>query len=189
MSIFDQINPLLKELTLLDPHVHVAGGALRDWEHSIDVKDIDVYVPSYIDNLQIITVMEGLNYKLNLIYNSFYSNPNITSSKEYICRDNKRLPVNIISLEKNFEVRDNINTFDFGICRLGVNKNNHIFMTKEYRMDKENKQFTLLKADNQGQFNNSVNRWVKRLSQKYPKHQMIIPSELKSFAENYDKRT
>ena len=159
-----QINTIRKKF----PDAVIAGGCLRDLftgqaEH---IKDIDVFLPmsteaevtEYI-NLErpdqiIINKMTNYGNMANDDVTAVFST-NITAGDT---------PIEFIAVNVT---PDNVLTrFDFGICQIQYD-GTLVSYTDQFAQDLENKQFTIVRADNHDQFNRTRKRFERLTSAKY----------------------
>lgn len=146
----------------------IAGGAVRDWLLGREVKDIDVWVPA----------VPGMDYQplLEKVYGPVQVMPTYTGrvGVERVYHggnlEHDGLPVQVIEFSEYSALpafrQEVVDQFDFGLCRAGYGLHG-LMITQEFLADVENHRFTLLRCDDQSDFDRSTARY-NRLRQKYP---------------------
>ena len=93
------------------------------------------------------------------------------------------IPICVIGLRPEYaEWRGDISRFDFGICMAAFDGDN-IIRTDEFERDAEGQTFTLLRADNEKQFDYSMSRFDKITTGCYRGWTLAIPEEFREFAK------
>jgi hypothetical protein len=165
------------------PEAVIAGGCLRDGDHGVKVKDVDIFIrefPLWSDR----EMLERLGQKLGLKGSTTIKYESI----EYIFgmdSDVQRVfdfdLFQVIALKKMETLEDVVGRIDFGLCRIGTN-GDRAYISPDYVVDKAGKQFTLLRCESNRQYNRSMARYD-RLKEKYPEHRLVIPESFKVHAD------
>lgn len=173
---------ILKSIQEVTPSAHIAGGAIRDLINDKPIKDVDIFVPAEAPSGHLDSALDrhGLLFVREVPHPYFTHSPVVDSSLEYTDGDYysyETLAVNIIRLNQpKLNVIDNLNAFDFGICRAGYD-GNEVFITDAFKHDLARKQFTLLHCNTEEQFANSMRRYA-RLKEKYADWPLIVAEHL-----------
>lgn len=168
MQIPESWKQCLAEVQKTFPNAVIGGGCLRDVYFGVEPKDIDIFIPmttqkevsDFLVESNEITVHRDMPS-----YNGF-SNSDVTRVVTVTWKNLKAddLPVELIAVEVTKDAI--LNRFDFGICQLtydGV----EVKYTSRFIIDARTKCFSLVRCDNQDQFNRSLKRW-ERLHERYP---------------------
>ena len=162
----------LKTLQNYFPDVVIAGGSLRDLWHGKTPKDVDFFVPLHVDNdiLGYDAFYESeMAGKLNVVTSTYgtFSTPELTSVYRY--DKDFQSDVIFIDLPKSKVLE----RFDFGLCQIAFD-GEEVFYTDNFIKDVENKTITLLRSDNQDQFDRSMRRCDRLTSEKYDGYEVIL---------------
>jgi len=152
----------LASIQTLAPEAVIAGGCLRDREHGVKVKDIDIFVPC-----ESVDSHEGKLFEQRMkndgwqdvqtLHDESYNGSRISRSIETMFPGCP--PINIIVMPYA------LIEFDFGICQIEFN-GKRILRTRDYNIDFRAKQFRLVPKVGDAEFVRSLNRWA-RLKEKY----------------------
>lgn len=154
----------------------IAGGALRDHFHGVEVKDLDVFLPWDAQ-------VESDLYEY-LEVTGWECTQNVSRSAEglnevacvYGWQKPGELDLNIIFIEPNHPADPHsiAQRCDFGICQIAAfieNGQLQFEYTTEFIDDVEARTFTLHRTGDEGR---SLKRWD-RLREKFPNHTLITP--------------
>ena len=183
----------------------VAGGAPRNWEFNMPANDLDIYVPRRIGGNQkeidrkIANAVKGMSEKYGFgenkafgstvsvtyggfILHSLYDfstdiSPEKKQNCQFIIIDGK-YGINMSNSE-DFANRI-FRTYDFGICKIAMDKDGNIIKNNDFEEDVKNKTFTCnireFKRNNEAGLNKLVQRFEK-MQNYFPDHKMKIVSE------------
>lgn len=160
---------LLATIQEHDPLAVIAGGAVRDWYHGYQPRDIDVFVSHQfvLQNCPIgLTVVDG-TYIISAEHDD--------SVSASACYTGYSLPVNIIWCSDAITPAERFNRFDFGLCKAAFN-GKEIILHPEFLWDVKYGIFTLRRASNINQTIESFIRY-NRLKEKY-QYSLVIPHGL-----------
>lgn len=150
------------------PDAVLAGGALRDREHGVKVKDLDIFIST--------TGMRdryGAGTIVSKLQRDGWASVELNGEESYkddggrgiVAVVDVKYPgapdVNIIAL-KNFKLEE----FDFGICQIMFDGKT-IVRSRDYHLDAAARQFRLIPQVTDKLFGRSLDRWF-RLREKYP---------------------
>jgi hypothetical protein len=167
---------LLKVPQRYDQNAHIAGGCLRDTLLQRPTKDIDLFAFNVFDEVDRDFRANGFEIQ-HFRRGPLRSNPEITQLAEY--KSPGGTIINLIGLSRPMTMKENLERFDFGICRIGFDGD--IFPHPDFERDRKDKRFVLRRCDSREQFERSMMR-VNRFSTKYPGWELVIPSEFLKFA-------
>ena len=130
------------------PKIVLAGGALRDLDHDIPVKDLDFFIGCGSDS-EAVSLNEKLGGKKlneNWSDNCWYPD----SMREIILVNEQKskldgIPCQLIFV--NWNVTHIVQRFDYGLCRISYNGKD-VNISEDYKKDKDAKRFRLIRADN-----------------------------------------
>ena len=129
-------------------------------------------------------------------YDEGFSDHSLARVAKFVKWD-EETPVCLIGLKGAFELeryeplgmRDNVARFDFGICQAAWDGET-VYTSAEYKIDVEQKSFTVCRADNQAQFDYSMSRFEKMTAERYAGWQLKVPHEFETlYAEHTFKKT
>lgn len=156
----------------------LAGGALRDYDHGRQVKDLDIFINTrneeqWKEVLFNLVWSFGLPKEPKTVDNdsSYSANPEIlkTASFEY-----EGVTINLIGLDlPHFNLVSVLSRIDFGICRIGYN-GDHLYKSYEYVDDSIDKTFTLHRSTGYESFEASKRRYFELTKEKYKGWQFAI---------------
>jgi hypothetical protein len=180
---------ILKTIRTIAPQAHIAGGAVRDTLLDKEIHDIDVFV----DDVAVDEVAKLLRSNFRYVkvgewqeYLGF-SDPAMTRVAKFE-KAEETIPLCIIGLKSRYAApQANISRFDFGVCMVAFDGENTI-RTDEFDNDVSEKAFTLLRADNYGQFAYSMSRFRKITSGRYQGWTLTVPGTFQELAEEYSFR-
>lgn len=154
-------------------HAVIAGGALRDLDHKVRVKDIDVFVGG--DKESDVAILH------NALLAAGWLVEDIDQTKFYPIGENNEVvgffeaqppmrgasapPFQIIIVK--WDTRRIVDRFDFGICKIAFDGGSQVIVHEDYEIDKAAKQFRICRPRDREQLVASVHRYA-RLSVKYP---------------------
>jgi hypothetical protein len=164
--------------TSIDPFAVMAGGALRDQDHGVAAKDVDIFVGDSIamnevvaritrefDNCTIVMGPAAASY--------VSSNDEVDYVLEFTWLDT---PFQVIGLTGEVSAERVLSRIDFGFCRIAFN-GRELLKPAEYLKDKKDRTFTVYRADNGAQLDRTVERH-QRLQARYPGYPLIISPEI-----------
>lgn len=153
----------LASIQTLAPEAVIAGGCLRDREHGVKVKDIDIFVPcESVDSHEGKVFEQKMKndgwHNVQTLHDESYNGSRISRSIETEFPNCP--PINIIVMPYS------LIEFDFGICQIEFN-GKRIFRTRDYVIDHGARQFRLVPKIGDAEFIRTIDRWS-RLKEKYP---------------------
>jgi hypothetical protein len=132
-------------------YAFIAGGYIRDTLLHKPVKDIDVFmIPAEHLHFEASTA-EQLAADEDMVVTSESSELSEASLNDHIClttgivKGNIRYPYNFVFLDTYVTPDAILNTFDFGICQIGIDENMEVLAFPEFWKDVLNKTVTLLR--------------------------------------------
>jgi len=153
----------LASIQVLAPNAVMAGGCLRDREHGVKVKDIDIFVPC-----ETVDRDEGRRFEqrmkadgwpdVKIIHDKTYNGERISASIE--TKFPNCPPINVIVMPYSLD------EFDFGICQIAFD-GKRIIRTAAYNTDRAARVFRLIPVVDDASFIRTIERWG-RLKEKYP---------------------
>ncbi len=169
---FSLLADLLKIPQTHDPNAHIAGGDLRDCLLGRAPKNVDIFVPhGAFKAINRDFINNGFDITRVIHPDRFRSNPEICAATDYKSADGTI--INLTGLSRPMTVTDNLERFDFGICRVGFD-GSKLVQHANFDRDTKAEEFVLRRCDNREQFFRSLSRAV-RLSVKYPGWRLVIP--------------
>jgi len=152
------------------PDAVIAGGCLRDREHGVKVKDIDIFI-STSASPELYGTLGTIKSRLE---RDGWADVQICGDESYNADATKRgvvavldmtypgaPPVQLIAL-KHFTLEE----FDFGICQIMFD-GKRIVRTRDYHLDMAKQKFRVVPKVDDDAFVRIINRWA-RLKEKYP---------------------
>lgn len=165
---------VFKTVQSVEPSAILAGGALRDLDNERPVKDLDIFVP--VDSLNPPRIVEALSKTHQLeswLGDQYFDWDTCVANVGVINAVVEGLPpVNLIVIH-DCTIANQMERFDFGICRIMFNGNT-LHRHPGYVKDKEDHTFTLLRNCTYEQRVYSRKRF-ERLQEKYPGWTLVIP--------------
>jgi hypothetical protein len=98
------------------------------------------------------------------------------------------IPICLIGLVEDLDMRDNIARFDFGICMAAWGGGDSILSDGHFKRDTESKAFTLCRADNLAQFSYSMVRFKKLTADRYQDWTLSVPDQFEELAREHTFR-
>lgn len=160
------------ELREAAPEAHIAGGAVRDDYLGVPIKDVDVFVGEVNETRAREVLAEHFEWKRSMDESYFTSDPRVRAAHEFDMPDT---PINLIVLSEALSMLENVERFDFGVCRAAHNGECGFFHA-DFTHDVERRCFTLRKCENESQMGLSLGRY-RRLSEKFPEWGLHIPAK------------
>lgn len=159
----------------------LAGGCLRDLDHGVPFKDLDIFVSAfgtYSDGA--LQERAGAYYPMHgpgVVFNRArridftscaFDTDCISSSEVWVYG----LPLNIVTLAYvDLSLTKVLDRMDFGLCQIGFD-GFRLMTTEAYDRDRHDESFTLLRADSLSDKLRSYDRF-RRLGVKYPRHKLV----------------
>jgi hypothetical protein len=156
----------------VDENAVLAGGALRDLRHFVEVKDLDIFVgpdatKERLDAAFGMTgkskISSGCAYKLGMT--------DVAAVYEYNLFGCPTIQV--IVLKYSVTMRYVLERIDFGICQIGFD-GQRVIETLAYGVDHQQKTFTVAYCPNEDRRSRALKRF-ERISQKYPGWKLVLP--------------
>jgi hypothetical protein len=181
MQIPSTWKQLLADIQKVAPEAVLAGGALRDLDHGLPAKDLDVFIAAGSGN-----EAEGLN---ELMGGHPMTDPEIQMYPDNMPEiqlvadhDPERekfnnltgLPLQFIYI--NWQTHNIIKRFDYGLCQI-MYDGRELRTSEQYDTDKQEKTMTLLRCDNEFALGRSVERFA-RWKPRYPDHRFVLGCRL-----------
>lgn len=172
---------IIKDLKQKWPHVLLAGGAPRDWQHNKTAKDLDFFILQtsfkdfYVNDLEEILLQKISTSRIN---NNPYENLNGMIKAVYNAEiyDIKCQFIIISCKEKVSSPRQFVdlltNSFDIGLCMIFFDEN-YVYKTKYFLHDYKNKELSIYIKNFQNftQFLHHI-KHMNRISHKYPEYSL-----------------
>lgn len=165
----------LASIQTLYPDAVIAGGCLRDREHGVKVKDIDIFIPCQSADSHEGKVVEDKMKKdgwqdVRCLHDESYNGSRISRSIETIFPNCPQINVIVMPYQ--------LAEFDFGICQIEFN-GKRIHRTRDYIIDMAARQFRLVPKVEDAEFIRTIERWC-RLKEKYPGWKLNLGSRSES---------
>ena len=186
--MLERYNRILYVIKNLCPAAHIGGGAVRDTLLERPIKDIDLFLDvASIDaaakllrsEFSFVQTGERKSYKMS-------SDPTVVRVATFEKAD-ETIPICLIGLKQTQGMQANLARFDFGLCMAGWD-GDKVYTAPEYKIDSEQKTFTLCRADNQTQFDYSMSRFDKMTADRYAGWQLVVPAKFKALARDHALR-
>lgn len=162
------------------PEAAIVGGALRDLTHGVPVKDVDIFVTYRAEVEDTMDEHFGaFGWSVTVAPQSSSYIGSMTDVRAVFEAEDGGHTYNIICLDKEMTMSEMIARIDFGICRIGYN-GSYAETPAEFIRDVQNRTFTLLRSDDQKQYDRSMERF-ERLQAKYKDHTLVIPPQFAKF--------
>jgi hypothetical protein len=154
----------------------LAGGYLRDLDHGVEPKDIDIFVPADWDRREFFDFLQAyLITPTNFGFKESAENDD-TILEQIIFEDSDvfpGLPINILVCKSAIKPADRFERFDYGLCQI-MYDGEDLLRSAAYMKDKANGTFTLMRYTGPEAHENSLQRF-KRFKARYPNHRLVIP--------------
>lgn len=156
----------------VDEDAVLAGGALRDLRHFVEVKDLDIFVGPHATRARLDAafgaqgkskISSGCAYKLGMT--------DVMAVYEYNLMGCHT--IQIIVLREPVTMKYVLERIDFGICQIGFDGQD-ITETLDYAIDHRQQTFTVAYCPNEDRRGRAIRRF-ERISQKYPGWQLVLP--------------
>lgn len=161
------------------PEAIIAGGYLRDLDHGIQPRDIDVFVPFNAD-LYNARMHLGATGILGDDCDQYEGDDTISMQQHWnLMATPSAIPleVNILFCQKDIQPLQRLSRFDFGLCQIAFDSH-RIIMTDGYLTDKENRTFTLQRFTGYNAHQNSLARF-ERLTKRYKSYYLRVPPHIR----------
>jgi hypothetical protein len=200
--MLERYNPILNAIRDLSPTAHIAGGAVRDTLLERPIKDIDLFLDNSATDEAAKLMRKHFGFVMVGNWESYdggFSDRSLARVAKFEKAD-EETPVCLIGLQAPSEWHDydepqpfgrkaNLNRFDFGICQAGWDGET-VYTSAAYKIDVEQKSFTVCRSDNQAQFDYTMSRFEKMTKERYAGWQLKVPAEFETLlAEHTFKRT
>lgn len=174
---------LLGHIHTVAPEAHIAGGAVRDTLLNQPVKDIDIFI--HEDHaLKVGEVLWGLGYGMGCTTPGQYlggADPVVVEASDFPPPVDQEHPVNLVSLRGEASIHVSLERIDFGLCRIGYDgRKIHQDSAGSYSVDATCHRLTLLRCENQAQFDRSMKRF-ERLREKYVGWELVVPEQFQQY--------
>ena len=180
--------PILDAIKNLCPTAHIGGGAVRDTLLARPIRDIDLFLDVTCTDAAakllrsefgFVKTGERKSYKMS-------SDPTVVRVATFEKAD-ETIPICLIGLKQTQGMQANLARFDFGLCMAGFD-GDKVYTAPEYKIDIEQKTFTLCRADNQTQFDYSMSRFDKMTADRYAGWQRVVPAKFKALLRDHALR-
>lgn len=167
----------LREIQSIFPHAALVGGALRDRDHGVKVKDLDIFIeasePTYDALCAAQNLLEEKGFQTKLVDTSVYKDwfgvtkiVGIVETAIGSCP-----PIQLIFCD--FPVDETLlYRLDFGCCQI-MYDGRQIKRTDAYEFDRRRKLFRLVTGCDSRQMVRRLERWA-RLREKYPEWELDL---------------
>jgi hypothetical protein len=170
---------------------HIAGGAVRDTLLERQIRDIDIFVRDGVTSNNAADLLRSdFGYVKVGEWKQYlhFSDPMVARVAKFEKAD-ETIPICLIWLVEDLDMRSNIARFDFGVCMAAWNgDDDRIFSDNRFKRDIENQTFTLYRADNLAQFSYSMVRFEKLTADRYKGWTLSVPSRFEALAKQYTFR-
>lgn len=163
----------LDEVRKVCPTAVLAGGSLRDLDHKVKPKDLDIFLPATeLDEvLGINELIGGIDPDPDRGQMYPESMPEVVSVTDYNTKKNflklkVKQPVQFVYC--NWSMEHILKRFDYGLCRIMFDGTD-VLVSDEYLSDKGSKWFTLVRCESETALRSSVRRFA-RWHPRYPEH-------------------
>jgi hypothetical protein len=174
----------------LPGHPHIAGGAVRDTLLERQIRDIDVFVRADASDKAAALLRTSFGYVKVGEWKQYmdFSVPMVVRVAKFEKAD-ETIPICLIGLVEDLDMRDNIARFDFGICMAAWSGGDGFMLSDaRFKQDIERKTFTLCRADNLAQFNYSMVRFEKLTADRYKGWELSVPDQFEALAKEHTFR-
>lgn len=146
----------------------VAGGFLRDRDHGVEPKDIDVFL-TYTDSALAAVRYAFRHWRpFQMIPKNYVDGMNGVEAVLGYELPGFAWPINIIFLSKEATMETVLSRFDFGLCQIGTD-GVAVYTTDAYDTDKDSRTFTLVSDHSPPR---SLRRF-ERFQEKYPGYKLV----------------
>ncbi len=180
---------ILRRAQTVTPHAYLAGGALRDLDHGVPHKDLDIFFQSSGDADRDFNALREVFPDIELKFDGSYMDRGdasigsvyavqvqVETCYSYFPEHFQHThawpveTVQFIAMPECRDIHDVLNRLDFGICRIGFD-GERVVRTADYHLDCQRHEFTLMpSADTE----RSLRRY-ERLLPKYPGFTLNAP--------------
>jgi hypothetical protein len=180
--MLEKYGAILGSLQDLCATAHIAGGAVRDTLLDRPIKDIDLFLANDVADEAALLLRSKFGYIKTGEWERYeeFSDPAIARLAKFE-RADETTPVCLIGLVEPAPMHVNVERFDFGICMTAWDGRD-VYRDAAFDRDLDNQTFTLLRADNQPQFNYSMTRFKKLTEQRYAGWTLSVPGEFELLA-------
>jgi hypothetical protein len=151
--------------------VFLAGGAVRDTMHGVEVKDLDVFLSYTKEAFDTIVFAFQNCHRYQMITAETADYMTMSEVQAVLGYDLPNIQVNIIFLKEGVPctLHDVITRCDFGLCQIGCDVDGKVLYTEAFLTDAVNKTFTNTRFGDEPRALNRFDRLVK----KYPGYRLI----------------
>tara|TARA_Y100001001_G_scaffold163782_1_gene193797 strand:+ start:1135 stop:1761 length:627 start_codon:yes stop_codon:yes gene_type:complete len=178
---------VLEDIQKVCPSAVLAGGALRDLYHGVEVKDLDIFIQAG-DEAESWGLFEKLGGKRPKDFTEFgyglqdlsdmdsdggaypRSMQEVILVENYVGENPTDIPVQLIFV--NWNTARIHERFDIGICRVSTD-GVKVFVSKEFKEDHHEKVLNIRRCENKWMLGSSIERIV-RLREKYADFQIAL---------------
>jgi hypothetical protein len=180
--MLQKYDAILGSLQDLCATAHIAGGAVRDTILDRPIKDIDVFLANDATDEAALLLRSKFGYVKvgEWVSYELFSDPDVSRVARFE-RADETVPICLIGLKSPKPMDVNVERFDFGIC-MAAWDGHDVYKTDAFDHDAGHQTFTLLRADNQPQFNYSMVRFEKLTKQRYAGWTLSVPQEFEPLA-------
>lgn len=154
------------------PEAIIAGGALRDLDHGVEIKDVDIFVKDRGEETYTM-LCRAFGYEGERVHSASLAeyrsaNSEIVEVYEFYPGDAPPYQVIVTGDHGGDFMQHQLDRFDIGLCRVAYN-GRRVEYTSPYCHDKALKLLRLISPMNEAQ---SIER-LHRIGNKYPEHKLI----------------
>ena len=187
MNKLESYLDVLRRVKQVCPEAVVGGGALRDLSAGVEAKDLDLFVDEANKGREIKRILESVlgpgtwHVDPNAAF-YFADRPDLYGVVDFGSISGCPLPVQVIvtrgypSTNLVEYTRHVAGRFDFGICQI-VHDGFDYYHTDAWRVDFNNKTFTVVQCDSEDDLNRSRGRF-ERIAERYPGWQLVVPEDI-----------
>lgn len=154
----NEIIELFSDLTEIDPDVIIAGGAVRDLDNGVPIKDYDFIMDNrYFTSIGVYLIKHNIGYRVTDSYGCGLLR-GLTQ-----CIKVPSLNVDILLVNKDY--KQFVDNFDIGFCKCYYHQTEGFVYTEQYKRDKKGHTLTLNPYMSNDK---TLHDHVPRLLKKYP---------------------
>jgi hypothetical protein len=169
---------------------HVAGGAVRDTLLERQIRDVDIFARDDASDTAAALLRTNFGYVKVGEWKQYlhFSDPMVARVAKFEKAD-ETIPICLIGLVEDLDMRANIARFDFGVCMAAWSGGDDFMLSDaRFKRDIESKTFTLCRADNLAQFSYSMVRFEKLTADRYQGWTLSVPCQFEALTKEHTFR-